>query len=137
MRFFTPDEYNKLLVNGRVENRDKDHLPVVKLYLPGTNCTWLINEIYPNAPQIAFGLCDLGLGFPELGNVSLAELLDLSFGYGDISVEVDLSFEAKYPISVYATAAFMVNYITDDETILEVASTVRKRRADHSHLNLK
>jgi len=45
---------------------------VVKLYTPNAGATWLLSEL--DAEGIAFGLCDLGLGFPELGYVSLAEL---------------------------------------------------------------
>jgi hypothetical protein len=29
---------------------------------------------HPEDPDIAFGLCDLGLGFPELGTVRISEL---------------------------------------------------------------
>jgi hypothetical protein len=31
----------------------------------------VLTELDPGAADIAFGLCDLGLGFPELGSVSL------------------------------------------------------------------
>lgn len=42
----------------------------------GGPCTWLITE-YSVDERIAFGWCDLGLGFPELGYVSLDEVLAL------------------------------------------------------------
>ena len=48
--------------------------PVVKLFVcVGGNATWLLTELDPET-NIAFGLCDLGLGFPELGYVSITEL---------------------------------------------------------------
>ena len=53
---------------------EPDFLPVVKLFTPDAGCTWLLTEIDPDDPDIAFGLCDLGIGYPELGSVSLSEL---------------------------------------------------------------
>ena len=50
--------------------------PVVKLFVcVGGNATWLLTELDPET-NIAFGLCDLGHGFPELGYVDLTELED-------------------------------------------------------------
>lgn len=72
MKLFTDDQYQQLLQNG--SDPDKDHPPVVKLVLPNTRCVWLLSEIDPENKSIAFGLCDLGMGFPELGYVSLDEL---------------------------------------------------------------
>ena len=51
-----------------------DFEPVVKLFTPDGNATWLLTELDPNGAYLAFGLCDLGLGEPELGYVSLPEL---------------------------------------------------------------
>ncbi len=45
--------------------------PVVKLFYPAGSATYLLSEI---SGDIAFGLCDLGHGSPELGNVSMDEL---------------------------------------------------------------
>jgi hypothetical protein len=49
----------------------EDFRPVVKLFCPWTTATWLLTELEPEDPDYAFGLCDLGLGCPELGRVSL------------------------------------------------------------------
>jgi hypothetical protein len=91
---FLPEELKqKLLHNGAPENRDKDHAPVVRLYLPGTVCEWLLSELEPDDnPDIAFGLCDLGLGFPELGSVSLSELASIRFSFQ--SVKRETTFQA-------------------------------------------
>src|SRR3546814_16259744 len=58
----------------------------------------------PDEPDILFGLCDLGLGFPELGSVRLSELESVEGPLG-LGIERDLYFEARYPLSVYAEAA--------------------------------
>jgi hypothetical protein len=42
----------------------------------GAGATKLLTEIDPGDDDTAFGLCDLGLGCPEVGYVSLSELGD-------------------------------------------------------------
>jgi Protein of unknown function (DUF2958) len=39
-----------------------DFPPVVKLFTLDGGATWLITEINSDEPDIAFGLCDLGMG---------------------------------------------------------------------------
>ena len=39
-------------------------------FTPDAGATWLLTEIDPDDHDHAFGLCDLGQGFPELGYVS-------------------------------------------------------------------
>ncbi|MFD1000187.1 DUF2958 domain-containing protein [Ohtaekwangia kribbensis] len=118
MNLFTDEQADKLRENGSPENRDKDHCPVVKLFLPGTRCTWLLTELDPEDENRAFGLCDLGLGFPELGYVDLHELITLQFAY---QVTNDLNFIGEYPISVYARAARREQAITVNRQHLQQA----------------
>jgi hypothetical protein len=121
MKCLTQELYTKLLENGSPKNRDNDHLPVVKLFTPDANATWLLTEIDPDEPTHAFGLCDLGHGCPELGYVSLAELSVLRGSFG-LAVERDLYFEPVYPISVYAEAARNAERIvTDDKALFDIA----------------
>jgi hypothetical protein len=51
-----------------------------------------------------FGLCDLGLGLPELGYVCMRELREIRGPLG-LPIERDLHFEADKPISAYADEA--------------------------------
>lgn len=83
-----------------------DPFPVVKLFTPFANATWLLTEL--DADNIAFALCDLGLGFPELGYVSLDEL---AAGKGLFKVERDRFFTPDRPISHYAADAARAGYI--------------------------
>lgn len=96
------DALAKLLENGA--NRDQDHPPVVKLFTPDGGATWLLSEIDPEDPDIAYGLCDLGQGFPELGPVSLTELRAARGPLG-LRIERDLWFKGDKPMSHYADAA--------------------------------
>ena len=80
-----------------------DHQPVVKLFTPDGGCTWLLSELDPET-DVAFGLCDLCLGYPEIGYVSVDELRRLRGGLG-LPVERDLHFEAKMTLMEYAMEA--------------------------------
>ena len=62
MKLLTNQQIEKLKENGQPENRDKDHFPVVKLFTPDAQATWLLSEIDYQESNIAFGLSDLGLG---------------------------------------------------------------------------
>jgi hypothetical protein len=91
-----------LLVNAL--HPDVDHPPVVKLFMPDGAATWLVNEVDPDDPDRLFGLCDLGLGCPELGYVSLAEINAVRGRLG-LPVERDQHFVATKSLSVYADEA--------------------------------
>lgn len=96
---------------------DHDPAPVVKFFDPCGAATWLITECDPGDPDILFGLCDLGMGFPELGNVALSELKSVQGRLG-IGLERDLFFTAHYPLSVYTHAARIAERITEDADAL-------------------
>lgn len=102
----TDDMKTELLANGAKTSAGIDHdpFPVVKLFTPDGAATWLLSELDPHDPDVAFGLCDLGLGFPELGTVSLTELAALRGHFG-LPVERDIGFVADRPLSAYADAA--------------------------------
>lgn len=128
MTFLTKTIREKLLRNGRIrqaleaEGRaDADFIPVVKLFTPDAGCTWLLTEIDPDDYDIAFGLCDLGMGFPELGSVSLRELSALRGRLG-LPVERDLHFAPMHTLSAYAAAARRAEAITEDESALRAAA---------------
>ena len=106
MNIITDELRAQLLANGRrsLEDEGFNPLPVVKLFTPDAGATWLLTEIDPDDHDHAFGLCDLGLGYPELGYVSLAELASVRGRLG-LPVERDLHFKATKPISEYAREA--------------------------------
>ena len=90
-----------------------DPKPVVKLFTPDAQCTWLLTELDPQEPDIAFGLCDLGQGYPELGSVSLSEISQVR-GPMKLKIERDLHFEAQGPLSAYAKATREAQHIVED-----------------------
>ena len=103
---FSNSQYAQLIANGMeaLSNDEYSGKPVVKLFTPDGAATWLLGEIYPRHPDIAFGLCDLGLGEPELGNVSLTELSCLRGKLG-LPVERDRHFKPAKTLVEYAEDA--------------------------------
>ena len=107
----TDDQRARLLKNGR-ENTDRinedgnthDFWPVVKLFCPWGAATWLLTELDPEDKDIAFGLCDLGMGCPELGSVRLSGLAAVR-GPGGLTIERDQHFKATKSLSAYADEA--------------------------------
>jgi len=102
----TDEQRVLLLTNGRESLQTPDFVPapVVKLFTPDAGATWLLTEIDPDDNDHAFGLCDLGLGAPELGWVSLQELMTVRGRLG-LQVERDLHFRAEKRLSAYARDA--------------------------------
>lgn len=116
MKLFTKKIYKQLLDNGSTliptlgTEAEYDPYPVVKLFCPYGAGTWLLVALEPDCPDIAWGLCDLGMGFPEFGTVSIRELASLRFGPCP-AIERDRGFEAHQPISAYLREALEVGRI--------------------------
>ena len=102
----------QLLANGRQsrENPDFDPPPVVKLFTPDAGATWLLTEIDPDDEARCFGLCDLGLGCPEMGWADPPEIEALR-GPLSLPVERALYFRAGKPLSGYAREARLAGRI--------------------------
>jgi len=83
--------------------RDPDPAPVVKFFSPVGAATWLATELDMDGDTL-FGLADLGFGCPELGSFSLAEIEALRLPFG-LTVERDLTFASRHPLSVWADTA--------------------------------
>src|SRR5580698_228541 len=72
MTLFTQVQTKKLLANCQEQimnndagDSDIDFKPVVKLFTPDAQYTWLLTEL--GNDDIAYGLCDLGIGCAEIG----------------------------------------------------------------------
>jgi hypothetical protein len=119
MKLLTASQRAKLLDNGRRQatvkgtSAELDFPPVVKLFNPCGAGTWLLTELEPGDPSIAWGLCDLGMGCAEFGTVSLEELAAYRGRFG-LGIERDLHFKARAPISVYIDAAYKAGHIVED-----------------------
>ena len=128
MKLLTQSIREQLLRNGRIRQAlaedgraEADFLPVVKLFTPDAGCTWLLTELDPDEPDIAFGLCDLGMGCPELGSVRISELESVRGALG-LPVERDRYFVARHTLSVYARAAHRAQAVTENPQALAQAA---------------
>ena len=120
MLLLTKELRARLIANG--VNRG-DHVPVVKFFNPVGAATWLFSELDEDG-DILFGLCDLGFGCPEMGSASLAEIAAVTLPFG-LTIERDLHFEGRFPLTVYAHAARVCGGITEDEARLEAAAAAQ------------
>lgn len=128
MELLTSRQREQLLANGKataaalaIGNDPPDHFPVVKLFNPAGAGTWLLSELDVDEPDIAFGLCDLGMDCAELGSVSLSELRSIRVVFG-LGIERDIHWTATHPLIVYARAGWEVGRIVTDRASLDAAA---------------
>lgn len=115
MSLLTEAQRQRLLQNGA--DPDRDHAPVVRLYMPDIKAQWLFSALDPDDPDLAFGLGNLGMEDSELGWSSIREFDFVKAAFG-VDVINDADFEPHYPISVYARAARIAGAITLDARLL-------------------
>ncbi|MEE3504350.1 DUF2958 domain-containing protein [Acidiphilium acidophilum] len=105
----TDEQRATMLANGHsyATNLAFDPHPVVKLFDPLGGGTWLLTDLDPADEDIAGGICDLGMGFPEIGTGRLSELQDVVkiAGRWGVGIERDKFFVATKPLSEYAELA--------------------------------
>lgn len=118
------EDFRAIMIQNAFEVQNelgKDHAPVVKLHSQYGKAIWLLSEL-DAVNNIAYGLCDLGQGTPELSYVSIEHLESIKHARLKVPmVEMDKDFVGQYPMSVYFEAAKMVKRITSDEEILKRA----------------
>ena len=116
-----PENLTEIMIHNYQEVQTglaKDHEPVVKLHSKYGKAIGLLSELDP-ANNIAFGLCDLGQGNPELSYVSIEHLESIKHARLKVRmVEIDPAFDGKFPMSVYKEAALKGKRITEDEAVL-------------------
>ena len=124
MELVTAEQRRQLIANWNLE--DDALRPVVKIFSPVGAATWLIASMNPQDEDILYGLCDLGLGHPELGYVRLSELQSVTVrvppgGSAGIGLEQDLYFRPCHSLGVYADAARRNGAITEAPRLLDAA----------------
>jgi hypothetical protein len=95
---------------------EPDHCPVLKIFNPYGRSTWLFTESDPDNSDWLFGLCDPGLGFPELGTQSRTELEACRINVGPFKfpLERDAHFSTDTPLSVFTANARSKGHIAND-----------------------
>ena len=113
MTFLTESQRSQMLANGVARSRGDaiDPHPVVKLHTLDASAVWLLASLDADGDH-AYGLCDAGTGFPELGTVSLAAL-DGVRGPRGMRIVADTQFKARQPLSAYVAEANRDGSISD------------------------
>jgi len=115
MPLLTDAQHARLVAQGRERARAPgfDPVPVVKLYTPDARVVWLLATADPDEPGRLYGLCDPGTGFPQLGDIGLADL-EAMRGPNGYPVAVDMSFQARRTLSDYAARAMAHGAYVED-----------------------
>lgn len=113
MTFLTEPQRMQMLTNGVARARGEaiDQYPVVKLHTLDAGAVWLLVSLDADGDQ-AYGLCDAGTGFPELGTVSLSAL-DGVRGPRGLRIVADPHFKPRQSLSAYAAEAMRDGAIND------------------------
>lgn len=110
----TDEQRAQLLANGNARAADAqvDLWPVVRLFTPDAHATWLLAALNPADGDTSWGVCDVGIGMPELGCIKLSDLAAI-VGPDQLPVRRDLHFHATRPMSEYLRLAQANGSITD------------------------
>jgi len=92
MKLLTQEVLDRLPSNDDTAELGIDDLTVqVKFFNPTGAATWYVYSYDPDS-GIGYGLCDLGMGYPELGAVSIPELQAFKGMFG-LGIERDIHFK--------------------------------------------
>lgn len=110
----TDEQRAQLLANGhaRAADTQTDLWPVVRLFTPDAHAIWLLAALDPADGDTAWGVCDVGIGMPELGCIKLSDLATI-VGPQRLPVRRDLHFYAARPMSEYLRLAQANGSIAD------------------------
>ena len=113
MTFLTDPQRQQMTANAAARARGEaiDPHPVVKLHTLDAGSAWLLTDLDSDGDR-AYGLCDAGLGCPELAHVSLSALEGVQ-GPRGMRIVADPHFRARQPLSAYAAEAARDGSIPD------------------------
>lgn len=102
MKLLTKALERVLRNNAQSKNKTRNK-PVLKVFNPCGAATWLFSELADDGDTL-FGLCDLGMGSPELGYASLTELQSVHNQFR-LPLERDRWFAPNKTLAEYAEEA--------------------------------
>lgn len=113
MSFLSDEQREVMLAHGAARQRGEilDPWPVLKLHTLDAGAVWLLTELAADG-DTAYGLCDAGIGQPELGSVRLSALADVRGPQGQ-RIVADPYFRARQSLSAYLAEAQRDGSIND------------------------
>src|SRR3546814_14060936 len=108
-----------------------DPYPGGRLFTADAAASWTLTELDPDDPDLAYGLCDLGLGAPKLDHVRLSLLAEVAGG----AVSCDVDFVACQSLQSYLDASRNIGRIRPSPTTpqLRKYATPRFRQQASAH----
>lgn len=116
MQLTTKPIRERLVANA--QRPDDDHRPVLKIFNPSGEATWLFTQCDEDDPDRIFGLCHVDNGEPELGWERLSTMERIRNRLG-LALERDRHFHAHATLAVYAEAARRQRRIVEDASELD------------------
>lgn len=113
MSFLSDEQRAVMLAHGATRRRGEaiDPWPVLKLHTLDAGAVWLLTELADDG-DTAFGLCDSGMGHPELGSVRLSALAAVRGPQGQ-RIVADPYFRPRQSLSAYLADAQTDGSIND------------------------
>lgn len=113
MSFLSDEQRAVMLAHGAARQCGEvlDPWPVLKLHTLDAGAVWLLTELTADG-DTAYGLCDAGLGQPELGSVKLSALADVRGPQG-LRIVADPNFRPRQSLSAYLAEAQRDGSIND------------------------
>jgi len=113
MALLTGVQQRQMLAHGEARARGEtiDPYPVAKLYTPDAGACWILVSLASDG-DLAYGLIDVGTGFPELGEVSLAMLEGLR-GPRGMAVAMEPGYQPRKTLSAYVADAKRDGMVTE------------------------
>src|SRR3546814_17528099 len=93
--------------------------------LPISAASWLLTELDPDDPDLAYGLCHLGLGAPKLDHVRLSLLAEVAGG----AVSCDVDFVAFQSLQSYLDESRNIRRIRPRRATPQLRKTVSNRKS--------
>jgi hypothetical protein len=126
MDTFPPQLRALLIAQGRVRlaaienagdrvlfDRAMNLRPLVKIYMTQPRRVWLLTDIDPVFPHLAFGVCDLGTGLPNVGSFRMDAFMLCRDALG-LPIYRDPDFKATMTLREYAIDASLRGRLDDD-----------------------
>lgn len=118
-KLLTDEQIQKLKQIGLSEEQNEGQVPIVRLHLPDKNAYWLFSCIVSGQEKMAYGIFEMGIGFPEIGYFHLDDIADMKFEK-NVAIENDLEFKGEHSLLKYAEIAHLKAF---QETSKQISNT--------------
>ncbi len=143
LNLFTDEQLEQMRENGKPENHGKDHVPVGFLLSTRTRNQYLLTELSPDHPHLAYGILDIrnvgiDIGFIDLMELARQAILTEQLENPDSLIPDCGAFRGTHKLSEYLKASQIKGFLyTNDSAHLYLVSRYfpsEVRRLDYFEL---